>query len=157
MSRAVTYRTEIVVPQPQLVSGALNIKERIKPGSPCFQLLRAAVQKVADRHRGLVVDEYLDCNGRRHECLLGVRTPEVPRAVGVNVEPDGRVVFVYDAQPASVRGQLPADPKRARQICDEIAQTYATFAVRRAMQARGFHTVQREGEQGSVVEGVRIP
>lgn len=155
MSREVTYRTEIVVPQPQLAAGALNIKERVKPGSPCFDLLRAAVHKVADDHQGLVVDEYLDCNGQRHECLLGVRTPEVPRAVGVNVEADGRVVFVYDAQTQTSGGQLPANAKRAQQICDDIAQSYATFAVRRAMQARGFRTIQREEERGSVVEGVK--
>ena len=157
MSRKVTYRTEIVVPQPQLVSGALNIKERVQPGSPCFALLRAAMQKVADERQGLIVDEYMDCNGERHECLLAVRTPAFLRAVGVNVDEDGRVLFVYDAQPKSKAkaGQLPADPQAAETICEEITQNYAALAVRRAMHVHGYRTQQRTESGQMIVEGVK--
>lgn len=157
MSREVTYRTEIVVPEPQLASGALNIKERIKPDSPCFDLLRAAVGKAADARNGVVADEYADCTGQRHDCLLAVRTSDCPRGVGVNVEADGRVVFVYDTQTEAGdrSAAAPMRPEIAQAICDEIAQNYAAFAVRRAMQDSGFRTAHREEAQGSVIEGVK--
>jgi hypothetical protein len=140
-----------------LVSGALNIKERVKPGSPCFALLRAAMQKVADERRGIIVDEYMDCNGERHECLLAVRTPAFLRAVGVNVDEEGHVLFVYDAQPRAKAkpqaGQLPADPKAAEAICEEITRNYAALAVRRAMHIHGYRTQQRTESGQMIVEG----
>ncbi len=161
MSRAVTYNTEIVVPQPQIpkpqiITGALNIKEKVIESSHCLQLLKAALDKVVRDHGGHLDEVITDCNGLRRVCLLAVRTDDFPRGVGVEVGADGSVRFVYDAQPDGGRAAADAQPSVAERICREIARNYATLAIRQAMQLQGFRTAERVDGKRVIVEGVKV-
>lgn len=161
MSRQVTYDTEIVVPQPQvpqpqIITGVINIKEKVIESSRCLQLLKAALDKVVRDHGGHRDEVITDCNGLRRICLLAVRTDDFPRGVGVDVGADGRVRFIYDAQPEGTRGAGSAQPALAKRICREIARNYTTLAILQAMQLQGFRTAERGDGERVIVEGVKV-
>lgn len=120
MSRISSYRTTIAVPRTQQA----NIK-----GSPCFDILQKALEKVARDRGGQLVQSYLDSDGREYKCLIGVKTKDFHRGIGINIAADGRVVFSYDAYNKE---------EVAKAICDEITQNYVVIAVMRAQQKHGF-------------------
>lgn len=163
MSRLAYYETSIVIPprpepRPLLRQGALNIKE-----SPCFELLRRAVAKVAQDHGGTALCGsdafYLDCRGQRHPCLIALHTADFPRGIGLQVNPQGRLVFAYDAAgEGETAGKFLVRPEVAQKICDEIAKHYVTMALMRAQAKLGFRvSVQpvQPGAQEVVVQGVK--
>ena len=125
MSRTTSYKTEIVIPQPQLQSHAGNIK-----GTPCMEIMQLAINKIAKEHGGSATQSYRDCNGKDHPCLLGLSTPALPNGLGIDVDDSGRVRFKYDRQGANV-GEVQA-------ICRDLARAYAVIAVMRAKRKRGY-------------------
>ena len=148
MSLTAEYVTEIVVPQPELIKLRANIKE-----SPCLQILRLAMEKIAQERRGILADGYHDCNGQFHPCLLALRTPETPQGIGVNVASDGRVVFHFD--------QRVSAPGVSRAIGDDIARAYAVIAVMRAQKQLGHQvTIMREDATATgksvCIKGIRL-
>lgn len=164
MSRLAYYETSIVIPprpepRPVLRQGALNIQE-----SPCFELLRRALAKVAQDHGGTVLYGanafYLDCRGQKHPCLIALHTADFPRGIGLHVNPQGRLVFVYDAaEEGETAGKFLVRPEVAQNICDEIAKHYVTMAVMRAQAKLGFRvSVQpaRPGAPEVLVQGVKL-
>jgi len=120
MSRISSYRTTIAIPRTQQA----NIK-----GSSCFDILQKALEKVAQDRGGRLTYSYLDSDGREHECLIGVKTRDFPRGIGINIAADGKIVFSYDAYDKV---------EVAKAICDEITQNYVVIAVMRAQQRHGF-------------------
>lgn len=156
MSREVRYKTEIVIPQPQLAQGKVNVKDRVLPGSPCWEMLKAAVEQVAREQGGNVSHQYDDCNGNRHDCLFAMRTPNFPRGVGINVDAQGQVHFVYDEQR---QGSAVGSPNAAQGLCAAISQAYAARAVHRALQVCGFQTQdqvhQQQGQRYVLVQGAK--
>ena len=148
MSLEAKYRTEIVIPRTQLVSQQGNIK-----GSPCFEILRLALEKVIKDRGGIIDNSYSDNEGKRKECLLAMHTGEFSNGIGVNVEKDGKVVFLYDAL---------ADKRNvAKYLCNEIVQNYAVIAIMRAQKKAGFEIKdvkelkKSTGDKLVVVTGVR--
>lgn len=157
MSREVRYQTQIVIPEPEMVSADANIKDQVLSNGRCMRLLASCVERVAVERRGRVKRHFTDCQGRKHKCLFSVQTKDFPRGVGVRVDGQGQVSFVYDAQ---TKGRLAAkEVQAADRICDEIAQTYATKAMHHALRSCGFQTsdhVQHQAQQRTVlVHGVK--
>jgi len=77
-------------------------------------------------------------------------TKEMPQGVGVRIQNDGRVVFVYDAHGDSLGW--------GKRIAGEIAANYNTLAVRLALQAMNLEVGVEEhrnsrGERVIRVEG----
>jgi len=100
MSRLATYETEIVLPvrpKPDPRTGILNIPK----GSLSLDILRLALEKTARDHGGTVFSGpeafYSDCEGRRHPALFSLHTADFARGIGINIAPDGRLTFAYDA------------------------------------------------------------
>ena len=151
MSLEVKYKTEIVIPKTQLVSNIANIKDVMRPDSPCLQILRKAMELVIKKRGGVLDTAYSDNERKRKECFLAVRTGDFPRGIGLQVESDGRLTFLYDAYGDS-QGV-------GRDICDEITQNYAVIAVMRAQSKHGFRVEVAEMPTGRntsrvVVKGV---
>jgi len=148
MSLETSYKTAIVIPKTQLVSSAANIKEGIRPDSPCLEILRKAMELVVKKRGGVFDTAYSDNEGKRKECFLAVRTGDFPRGVGIQVEPDGRLMFLYDAY-GDRRGV-------GRDICDEITQNYAVIAVMLAQSKHGFRVEVAEVPVGKSKKRVLV-
>lgn len=125
MSLSSSYKTEIVIPKPQLQAFAGNIK-----GTPCMEIMQLALAKIAKERNGRVTDGYQDCVGKQHKCVMGIATPAMPNGIGVEVGQDGRVSFPYD--------QKGADTREVQAICNDIARAYATIAVMRIRNQHGY-------------------
>jgi hypothetical protein len=141
MSVTASYTTEIVIPQPQLTAAKGNIK-----GLPSMSVMRTALQKIAQERGGTTTSGYRDCNGKFHECIFGLQTPNFPNGIGVDVERDGHVVFRYDQQGANTQ--------TAKAICDDLARTYAVIAIIQAQRNMGY-TVKVDREE-KLVSGTRV-
>ena len=132
MSLTASYRTEIVIPKPQLAQFQANVK-----GVPCLEIMRLAVEKIARERNGMVTDGYEDCAGKRHRCIMGLRTQRLPRGLGVTVTTDGRVRFEYDRQGA--------DMAEAEAISQDLARAYAVIAIMRFQKQHGCQvSIERE-------------
>jgi hypothetical protein len=142
MSLTARYRTEIIVPKPQVAQLQGNVK-----GVPCMEIMRLAVEKIARERDGTVTDGYQDCAGKHRCCILGLRTRKLPRGLGVTVASDGRVRFEYDRQNA--------DATEADAICRDIARAYAVIAIMRVQKQHGYQvSIEREssGSRGRTVQ-----
>jgi hypothetical protein len=113
-------------------------------GVPCMEIMRLAVEKIASEHQGTVTDGYRDCAGKDRRCIMGLRTPRLPRGLGVTVAADGRVRFEYDRQGA--------DGAEADAICQDIARAYAVIAIMRVQKQHGYQVTV---EQDTAVAGGR--
>jgi hypothetical protein len=122
-----SYKPRIVVPRPQLASFAGNIK-----GSPSMRVMRLALDQIAAERHGSVTEGYTDCAGKFHRTIFGLKTPSVPRGIGVDIEPgSGRVVFRYDGRGANVA--------ETEAICRDLARAYAVVAVLQAQKKLGYN------------------
>ena len=142
MSMTTSYRTEIVVPKPQLASLQGNIR-----GVPCMEILRLALEKIASERGGTLTEGYTDCRGNLHRCLMGVQTKGFPRGVGVTVDSGGRVQFEFD--------RTGANTAEADAICRDVARAYAVIAVMRAQNRHNYsvHVEQEDrAAQGKTVQ-----
>lgn len=147
MSLTADYKTEIRVPEPQLRAARGNIQ-----GLPCMSIMRQALETVAREQGGSVTEAYEDCNGKRIACLIGLKTPQFPRGVGVEIAPDGKVVFRYDEEgvAASV----------AKSLCDDVCRVYATIAVLHAQKKLGYRVSTRDvsevgGRRQVIISAIR--
>ena len=131
MSMTSSYKTDIVIPKPQLRSLKGNIK-----GSPCMDIMQKAVSKIARERGGECTQSYRDCNGNEHPCILGLSTPQFKNGIGIQVDGSGRVQFKYDKQGGSETA--------AKSICDDLARAYSVIALMRAHKAHGYRTSIRD-------------
>ena len=147
MSLTASYRTEIVIPKPQLVSSKGNIK-----GTPCMEILCLAMEKVRREHQGEMTAGYRDCRGRNHQAIIGVKTASLPNGIGVNVTTEGRVVFEYDREGANAH--------EAEALCRDVSRAYAVIAVLRAQNRLGYNVTEKEeclpdGSRQVIISSVR--
>src|ERR1035441_83166 len=131
MSLTAEYETEIRIPQPQLQAAQGNIR-----GLPSMSIMRLAMEKIAKERGGHVSEDYQDCHGKRHTCLMALRSPGFPNGIGVDVGSDGRVLFRFDQQGANLA--------EAKAICNDLARVYATIAVLQAQKKLGYQVQVRE-------------
>jgi hypothetical protein len=118
-------------PQPELTSALANIRSL-----PSMNIMRQALETVARERNGSLGEDYEDCNGKRTPCLIGLKTPQFPRGVGVDITADGKVVFRYDEEGgvASV----------AKSLCNDVCRVYATIAVLHAQRKLGYRVSARD-------------
>lgn len=137
MSLEGSYTSQIKIPETQLQSHAANIRE-----TACMEILRLAMEKVAEDHGGMLDSSYTDNEGLVRKCLMAVRTSDFDRGVGAVLETDGQVTFHYDAYGDS--------NGLGRSLCEEITQNYVTIAVLRAQKRLGFqvHLAEKNQESG---------
>lgn len=136
MSLTTTYRTQIVIPRPELAREAGNIQ-----GTPCLEILGLAVSKVAEERGGDRRPGYTDCNGVLHRCAHAVATPTLPGGLGVVIDGAGRVAFEHDRRLGGT--------EEARAIAADIARAYAVIAVLRAQHRLGYAVrIERESPSG---------
>ena len=131
MSLTADYETEIRVPQPQLRAAQGNVR-----GLPCMGIMRQALETIAREQNGSLAENYEDCNGKRTPCVIGLKTPQFPRGVGVDITPEGKVVFRYDEE----GGVAPV----AKSLCDDVCRVYATIAVLHAQKKLGYRVSVRD-------------
>jgi hypothetical protein len=132
MSMTARYKTEIVIPKPQVALLQGNVK-----GVPCMEIIRLAFDKIAREREGTITDGYQDCAGKHHRCIMGLRTKALPRGLGVTVAADGRLRFEFDRQDANLA--------EAEAICRDIARAYAVIAIMRVQKQHGYHvSIERE-------------
>jgi hypothetical protein len=125
--RSVTTQT----PQPELSAALANIR-----GLPSMRIMRQAMETIAREESGSVTEDYEDCSGKRTPCVIGLRTPRFPRGVGVDITPEGKVVFGFDEE----GGVAPL----AKSLCDDVCRVYATIAVLHAQKKLGYRVSARD-------------
>jgi hypothetical protein len=114
--------------------------------------MRQAFETIAREQGGSVAESYEDCNGKRTPCVISLKTPQFPRGVGVDITPEGKVVFRYDEEGgvASV----------AKSLCDDVCRVYATIAVLHAQKKLGYRVSARDvsdsaGRKQVVISAIR--
>lgn len=127
MSVTRTYTPpKIVVPEPQLQAFSGNIA-----ASPCMEIMRLAMNKIAEEHGGRLTDHYLDCQNKRHGVDLAIHTPGLPRGIGMVIDRrSGQVSFHFESRDANQR--------EAEAICRDVARAYSVIAILRATQRLGY-------------------
>ena len=118
-------------PQPELSAALANIR-----GLPSMQIMRQALATVALEQGGSVTEDYEDCNGKRTPCVFGLKTPKFARGVGVDISPEGKVVFRYDQEGGVA--------SLAKTLCDDICRVYATIAILHAQKKLGYRVSTRD-------------
>src|ERR1035437_4990762 len=118
----------------------------------CMGIMRQAFETIAREQGGSVAESYEDCNGKRTPCVISLKTPQFPRGVGVDITPEGKVVFRYDEEGgvASV----------AKSLCDDVCRVYATIAVLHAQKKLGYRVSARDvsdsaGRKQVVISAIR--
>jgi hypothetical protein len=124
----------IDIPQPELRTVVGNIREL-----PSMKIMRQALEIVAREKGGSVTEDYEDCSGQRTACLIGLKTPQFPRGLGVDVTSEGKVVFRYDEEGGV--GTV------AKSLCDDVCRVYATMAVLQAQRKLGYRVSTRDVTQ----------
>jgi hypothetical protein len=81
--------------------------------------MRQALESIAREQGGSLTEDYVDCKGKRTSCVIGLKTLKFPRGVGVDITPEGKVVFRYDEE----GGVAPV----AKLLCDDICRVYTTI------------------------------
>lgn len=127
----------------------LNIVIDIKKGAsaleqdPLFQMLRRAMEIVAERHCGELTQKVKDRFGRETACDIAIKIPEFPLGLGIQVDRrNGAVDFTYDR--SGFRNPV------VQKIRDEIVQNYTALAVIRAMKSLGYEVMEEPRGQDVV-------
>ena len=115
---------------------------------PGWEILRQAVETVAEERGGRVTHQVTDYFGRQYSVDFGLVTPDFPRGLGIKVSRvTGEVRVMYDAY-GGYEGT-------ARSLLESIQQNYSALAVARALQEMHYQVeleeVTGEGEQGKLV------
>lgn len=70
-------------------------------------------------------------------CIIGLKTTNFPRGVGVDITADGKVIFRYDEEGGTAHV--------AKSLCDDVCRVYATVAVLQAQKKLGYRVNTRDG------------
>lgn len=131
MSLTASYKSEIQIPTAQLESVRANIR-----GTPSLEVLLLAMEKVRKECAGELTATYKDCAGREHPAIIGIRTPTMPNGLGVNMAPDGHLLFDFDAKGVST--------PEAENLCRAVQRVYAHIAGLRALKNMGYNVSEQE-------------
>lgn len=135
MSHISTYQTEIRLSPQSRVNGKLH---------PSWELMRRALEAVAEEHGGSVEDEIKDYFGRTRKVDFALITPRFPVGIGISVSGTGEVRFLYDEYGVS--------RKVIEDLRDEIVQSYTALAVTDALKSLNYEV---EFEETRGVTGKR--
>ncbi|MEW6547726.1 MAG: hypothetical protein AB1446_12600 [Bacillota bacterium] len=129
MSQVATYSTEICLGQPE---PGRSIEQL-----PGWEILRQAVETVAEEKGGRVTRRIADYFGRHYDVDFALITPEFPRGLGIKVSrATGEVRFMYDAYGGY--------EQVVRSLCEAIQQNYSALAVARALQEMNYQVELEE-------------
>ena len=129
MSEQSSYSTEVRMPisyanNISVISTIEDIREEI-----CLKILLKAIELTSEDLRGTIVDTIVDFDGKERKCLMGIKTKEYSRGVGINIE-NGKVIFIYDAYGDG--------DKWGKLIGSSVNQNYQTIAVMKAQEDLGY-------------------
>ena len=129
MSQVATYNTEICLGQPEPGQSIEQL--------PGWEILRQAVEAVAEEKGGRVGRQITDYFGRHYDVDFALITPEFPRGLGIKVSrATGEVRFMYDAY----GGYEPV----VRSLAESIQQNYSALAVARALEEMNYQVELEE-------------
>lgn len=129
MSQVATYGTEICLGQPEPGQSIEQL--------PGWEILRQAVEAVAEEKGGRVTRYITDYFGRHYEVDFGLMTPEFPRGLGIRVSrATGEVRFMYDAY-----GGYEAV---VQSLAESVQQNYSALAVARALREMNYQVELEE-------------
>jgi hypothetical protein len=113
---------------------------RIKLRNPNAQLLRQTVEQIAKQLGGEVVREIRDFNGQtRSDFLVGIRTPQIPRGIGVKISPSGEVEIIGDRWGVW---------DKVQELEQLLTQTYTANALALVLRGQGYQVaMSRAGEK----------
>ncbi len=137
MSVVSSYRTKIKLSPDRMVGGEMD---------PTWRLMQEAVEATAQELGGQVTDHILDAFGHSARCEFAVTTPSFPRGVGVRVDRQGNVSFVYDHYDEQGRGYK----RIAAEIAERINQNYTSLAVAKALAEMNYSVEVDEAQEGQV-------
>ncbi|MDI6895623.1 MAG: hypothetical protein AB1503_06970 [Bacillota bacterium] len=129
MSQVATYNSEICLGQPEPGQSIEQL--------PGWEILRQAVEAVAEEKGGRVTRQITDYFGRHYDVDFAVITPEFPRGLGIKVSrATGEVRFMYDAY----GGYEPV----VRGLTESIQQNHSALAVARALEEMNYQVELEE-------------
>jgi hypothetical protein len=109
---------------------------RISIKNPDIQLLRQVAESLARELGGEVVTVIRDYYGnQRSDFLVGIRTPKLPRGVGIKVDEKGEVALVGDFWQAE---------KEAERLQRLLIQGYSASAVALSLRQLGYQVAQQK-------------
>ncbi len=135
MSVVSSYRTKIRLSPDRYVGDEVD---------PTWRLMREAVETAAQELGGQVTDRISDAYGHQVRCEFALTAPSFPRGVGVRVDRQGNVAFVYDHYDEQGRGYRRA----ASEIAERIVQNYTALAVAKALAEMNYSIEVDEAQDG---------
>lgn len=144
MSEISYYETSIQIPRAQVVSETGNLID----GDIRLALLKRALQIVAEDHGGSITNDIRNADNGRISCLTGVTTNNFPRGIGVQIDEQGHVAFVYETR----------DDERqtGKMLAGEISANYNAIAIQQALQKMNVATQVHTGRTQAGVRQIRI-
>lgn len=137
MSEVARYRTVIQIPS---LAKRVNVNSNLIDLDPRSEILKKALEIVLQEHGGTMSQDVRDCDGKQIPCLMGIKPVDFPRGIGLTVDKDGKVVFVYDSHGDS--------QGLGQRICEEISQNYNTIALRLALSEMDYQVSIEEERTG---------
>ncbi|MBM4305280.1 MAG: hypothetical protein FJ123_00960 [Deltaproteobacteria bacterium] len=137
MSEVARYQTVIQIPS---LAKRVRVDSNLLDADPRSELLKKALEIVLQEHGGTMSQDIRDCDGKRISCLIGIKPVDFPRGIGLNVDRNGKVVFVYDSHGDS--------EGLGQKICEEISQYYNTIALRLALSEMDYQVDIEEEKTG---------
>lgn len=120
-----------------------ELKVRRAKGSPSLQVFQKALEMVVDEHGGKLATEVSDYYGNKTKCEFAIVLPEFLRGIGIQIERDGSVNFVYD--PYGEYERIVQD------IVNEITQCYTSIGLIRAMKSLGYRVTDESKKEEKTV------
>lgn len=146
MSEIAEYSTTIKIPPS--VAKRVSIDSNILDKDPRIEILKRALEIVAHEHGGTLTKDVKDCDGKRIDCFIGISLDDLPLGIGVNVDGEGRVHFIYDSY---------GDKRNlGKRICDEISQNYNIIALRLALMEMDYQVSIEEKKIGPYQKRVLV-
>jgi len=98
---------------------------------PNFELLKKAIEIVAQKHSGRTQLYVVDALGRKEKCDIALATPDFSRGIGIKIDRNtGELYFLYDKY--GVASNI------AKKLSGEVLQHYTAIALINAMKAYGY-------------------
>ncbi len=139
MSHISTYEADIALP----IEEGEELEDSLG-----FQLLRQAMEVMAEEHNGFLSKEITDYFGEKSRVDLALITKKFPVGLGVNVDrKTGTLKFLYD--------DYGYDAKLIEELKNQIKQNYTSLAVAQALKDLNYRVELEENnaEKKVVIRG----
>jgi hypothetical protein len=121
---------------------------KIKIKNPNVALLKRAVELIAKEIGGEVVSRINDYYGRTMDCIVGIKSADFPRGIGVKINSNGEVEVVGDFW--KVR------PDAVENFQKALVQYYTALAMQQALAQLGYHVQVNKVNDKVHVRGVAL-